>query len=172
MVRNLVLHFPTGYTVDVAAGQIYGRTGERIGNTNPGDYVRVSGVQGTVSTLYAHRLVWECVNGPIPEGHHIDHKNAVKNDNRSRNLQAVTPSRNSALVFERGNGVVGEATANSKLTEDRVRLIRSAWGRRFTNRELGNLYGVHATTIRDARTRKTWKRLKRRSPRTTEQQQD
>lgn len=172
VIRNLVLHFPTGYTVDVVMGHIYGRGGNRIGTRRAGDYVRLPGVEGTPQTLYAHRLVWECVNGPIPEGHYIDHKNTIKDDNRCRNLQAVTPSRNAALVFERGYGQHGEAKSNSKLTEERVRLIRSAWGRKLTNGELGALFGVHHTTVRDARKRKTWKRVKRRSSRAPELRQD
>jgi hypothetical protein len=35
----------------------------------------------------AHRLAWIIVNGPIPEGLQIDHKNGIKTDNRICNLR-------------------------------------------------------------------------------------
>lgn len=38
----------------------------------------------------AHRVVWEMVNGPIPDGMEIDHINGVRTDNRLKNLRVVT----------------------------------------------------------------------------------
>ena len=171
MVRGLVLHYPTGYTVDVIAGHVYGRSGEQIGvGYKPGDYVRVTGAVGTPLTLYAHRLVWECVNGPIPEGHHIDHKNSIKDDNRSRNLQAVTPSRNCELAFERGDNHRGERASFSKLTEDQVRRIRRQ--RNVSITEFARLFGVGLSTISAVRNWKSWRhvksRVRRPSPRKTQ----
>jgi hypothetical protein len=43
---------------------------------------------------YAHRLAWECIHGPIPEGKWIDHINGVKTDNRIVNLRVATVSEN------------------------------------------------------------------------------
>ena len=42
----------------------------------------------------AHRFVWECFNGVIPEGNVIDHINKNKEDNRLCNLQLVTQQQN------------------------------------------------------------------------------
>lgn len=39
-----------------------------------------------------HRLVWEKINGPIPDGWIIHHLNGVKNDNRIENLNAMPRS--------------------------------------------------------------------------------
>lgn len=39
-----------------------------------------------------HVLVWEKAHGPVPSGHHVHHKNAVRDDNRLRNLQCLSPS--------------------------------------------------------------------------------
>ena len=36
-----------------------------------------------------HRLVWEAVHGPIPEGYIIHHINGIKDDNRIENLEAM-----------------------------------------------------------------------------------
>ena len=43
---------------------------------------------------YAHRIIWEMHNGPIPEGLVIDHINCNPSDNRIENLQLVTRHRN------------------------------------------------------------------------------
>ena len=161
-LRHLVLHLQTGYCVDPARGQVYGRSGEPIGAICADGYIRLHGVAATAHTLYAHRLVWEVCNGPIPDGFHVDHKNAIRSDNRSRNLQAVTPSRNASLVFERGGRLPGEAMSHSKLDEEKVRQIRSSGLKHFSNPELARMFGVDTATLRSAREGRTWKHVKRR----------
>jgi hypothetical protein len=42
-----------------------------------------------------HRFVWECFNGPIPEGFIIDHKDLNKTNNIIDNLRLVTFNLNS-----------------------------------------------------------------------------
>ena len=44
--------------------------------------------------IYEHRLVWESVNGPIPDGMQIDHINRIRDDNRIENLRLVTCQQN------------------------------------------------------------------------------
>ena len=41
---------------------------------------------------YEHRLVWEREFGPIPDGHHVHHKNGNKRDNRIENLELLKSS--------------------------------------------------------------------------------
>lgn len=41
-----------------------------------------------------HRIIWEHVHGPIPQGMQIDHINGIKDDNRIVNLRLVTVSQN------------------------------------------------------------------------------
>lgn len=43
---------------------------------------------------YVHRIVWEMLNGPIPEGIEIDHRNGIRSDNTPSNLRLATPSQN------------------------------------------------------------------------------
>ena len=46
-------------------------------------------------TLYAHRIIWEMVHGPIPDGLEIDHINGDGRDNSLKNLRLVTSVENS-----------------------------------------------------------------------------
>ena len=54
--------------------------------------VRGSGV-GEQKTVQAHRFVYECYNGLIPDGMVIDHINDIKDDNRLKNLQLMTQQK-------------------------------------------------------------------------------
>jgi hypothetical protein len=53
-------------------------------------YLRVClTVNGRQQHFMAHRIVWVSVNGPLPDGLEIDHRNRDKKDNRISNLEAV-----------------------------------------------------------------------------------
>jgi hypothetical protein len=54
-------------------------------------YVRFE-VDG-VST-YAHRVIYEMHNGPIPDGMFVDHINGIKADNRIENLRPASMAQN------------------------------------------------------------------------------
>ena len=45
-------------------------------------------------TMQAHRFIWECFYGVIPNGMVIDHVNDIKDDNRIKNLQMMTQQDN------------------------------------------------------------------------------
>lgn len=48
---------------------------------------------------FAHRIIWEMHNGPIPEGFVIDHIDGIRNNNRLYNLRVCTFQQNH---FNRG----------------------------------------------------------------------
>lgn len=62
-------------------------------NGYPKISVRINGKQ---TTVYAHRVVFEHVNGPVPEGHEVDHK--------CHNHRCVRPSHLEALLVPDNRG--------------------------------------------------------------------
>lgn len=59
---------------------------------------------------YVHRLIWQLLNGPIPEGMEIDHINGNRSDNRIQNLRLVTRTvncHNIGKTYRNTSGAVG-----------------------------------------------------------------
>lgn len=71
-------------------------------------YVRVylPGVDGVVrrkpGSVYAHRLIWTVLQGSLPERIQINHRNAIRHDNRLSNLEPVTASGNVTHAYGMG----------------------------------------------------------------------
>jgi len=77
---NLLIDTKRGLITNIKTGKLYRSTKNyyiHIGNN------------------LAHRLIWEYVNGSIPDGYFIDHINGIRNDNRIENLRLVTTAENS-----------------------------------------------------------------------------
>ncbi|MGH8060980.1 MAG: HNH endonuclease [Pseudoxanthomonas sp.] len=153
VIKDLILHIQSGYCVDPSRGQVYGRSGLLVGTVCADGYVRCGPSKSPPRTWYAHRVIWEAVNGAIPAGMHVDHMNAKRSDNRIANLQLLTPKENYAMTCARGNRPRGEQVANAKLTPAKVRSIRRSSA---STAELAKRFGVCQKTIRLVRARKTW----------------
>lgn len=59
----------------------------------------IAGSRGDYPEKLRSRLIWFSVNGPIPEGMQINHKNHVRDDDRIENLELVTPTQNN--IYQR-----------------------------------------------------------------------
>lgn len=156
VIRDVIRHEQTGLLVDPKRGVVYGVAGELIGSVCSDGYVRLGGRRQ--GYLYAHRLIWETVHGPIPVGLYIDHLNGRKADNRVSNLEAVTPSENAFRAIAMGLVPIGEARSQAKLSEADVRAIRLTVGKVAT-REWARRLGVDPAVVRDARNGTTWRHV-------------
>lgn len=109
-------------------------------------------------TIPVHRCVASAFLGLIPAHLQVNHKNAVKTDNRIENLELVTPDQNIQHEIENELGIFrGESSYVAKLTNEKVREIRSILGK--TNKEIASLYGMSWQHIRKIRLREAWSHL-------------
>lgn len=89
----------------------------------------------------------------------VNHKDCNKLNNHSYNLEWVTNQEN--MDHARKNGlfrkVVGEEVGNSKLTKEKVKMIKRLYEEEnVTLKEIGETYNVHLSTISLIVNGKTW----------------
>ncbi|MEP7114433.1 MAG: HNH endonuclease [Ilumatobacteraceae bacterium] len=130
-----------GLMVDPANGVIYGRRGGTVGARHDRGYI-VVGSQNR--TMFAHRLIWEAVNGPIPDEMQINHLNGVKTDNRIANLELVSCGDNHRHAFRTG---LRKVVVPHKLSAADVLAVRRGRELGLTSPELAEKYHVHRATI-------------------------
>jgi hypothetical protein len=90
---------------------------------------------------YVHALAWEAENGPVPEGHELDHLCTNRACYRVDHLQVVTH----AVNCRRGR--------SAKLNPEQAAEIRAS---SEPIRALAEQYGVHNSTISRVRTGTHW----------------
>lgn len=88
---NKVFEYVAGNLVWRESTSSRARKGKVAGCMQPTGYIRI-GYHGAF--YYAHRIIWEMFNGPIPEGMEIDQINHIHNDNRIENLSLATVAEN------------------------------------------------------------------------------
>lgn len=94
------------------------KIGQRLGSMQHG-YCRHG-------NAYVHRLLWECIHGPIPAGLLVDHRDRDTHNNHIDNLRLATPSQSSAnRIMPDANEVIG------------VRQYRNRWRAYIDGRHLG-----------------------------------
>jgi hypothetical protein len=151
-----ITHAATGWQVDPKTGVVYGSArrwkGRPLGRVGTNGYLVASSVE---RGWLLHRVVWEACIGPIPDGLVINHKNAVRTDNRLVNLEACTQSQNVRHAFDLARrarragaaGRRGEAHPMAKLTAGRVREIRDRYATGESQVALAAEFGVSQSTI-------------------------
>ena len=143
------------YKIDAEAGHVLGRSNKPARKLSRG-YVIVGRRPGRV----AHRIIWERVHGPIPEGMQINHINGIKNDNRISNLELVTPSQNSVHAYRTGlTHRKGEMNGRAILKSSQVLEIRRRVSEGETKISLAKEFGVSRSAIKDATNGKNWRSL-------------
>jgi hypothetical protein len=141
--------------------------GGKIGNHGYGLVYIPNGTRHGATAL-AHRVVYEGMVGPIPDGmflcHHCDNPRCVRPDH----LFLGTLNDNVQDAKQKGRmktgGVLppvrkGEANNKAKLTADKVREIRQEYQSGTSITKLGRRFGVTEQAIWAIVTRQTWKHV-------------
>lgn len=141
-------------------GYAIGARGRRLkGNPHTtGGYIHVGykDKQGRRKTAALHVLICEAFHGPRPAGMVVRHRNGDNQDNRPENLRWGTPAENYADRDEHGKLPRGEQQHAAKLTDEKVKEIRSLLVQGERLRDIADRFGVAATTVADIAQRRTW----------------
>ena len=124
--------------VDASAGLVYAPRSNMpekpVGALTKKGYLRIClNVNGRQAHFMAHRVVWVSVNGPLAEGHEIDHKNRIKTDNRIGNLDRVTGTEN--MRRAKHAGAFRHVGRRDGIRDARGRFGKKAAGRLLDGRE-------------------------------------
>ena len=111
----------------------------------PGVSYKVVNIGG--NNVLIHRLVLEAFVGPCPEGMEACHGEGGCLDNSLGNLR--WDSRMNNLIDRIKQGT-------TKLNQEKVRLIRTALGRKEPLKNIAAEHGVSTRTVREVRDGRTW----------------
>lgn len=107
--------------------------------------------------VFAHRVVYELVNGPIPEGMHVLHACDEPLCCNPAHLHLGTHAQNMREMAIRGRAASGERIKNAKLTADQVREIRKMYALGgWSYQGLANVFGVSYVQISSIVRNKAW----------------
>jgi hypothetical protein len=92
-------------------GKVFGKPRRDGTRKEIGTYINCMGyhlctIPGKITRNRA-RVIWYAVNGRIPEGMEINHKNHITTDDRIENLELVTPQQNSIYRRRKKNNTTG-----------------------------------------------------------------
>lgn len=104
-------------------------------------------VGGKIRHISLHRLVWASVNGPIPVGMFVCHRNNNKADNRISNLYLGSPLQNKRDAMRDGLVASGDRHHASKIRDADKALLLAAYRSGVHQAALAREYGVSSTTI-------------------------
>lgn len=144
-----------GYSVDPEAGIVYGLRGKPIRKLIKG-YVTVWNSRHGSFYRQAHRMVWEAVNGQIPEGMQINHKNGIKHDNRIANLELVTPLENVQHACRSGLVRRGGDLPAAVLSIEASNRLQRRRSEGLTQVQLAREFGVSTGTVSNVLSGKHW----------------
>lgn len=113
---------------------------------------------GTCRVRGVHILVLEAFKGQPPPGEEGCHEDGEPSNCTLSNLRWGTHASNMADRTRHGRDVQGERNGVAKLTEADVAAIRNR-APLWTQRELGEEFGVHQSTISLIQNRKHWRHV-------------
>lgn len=124
-------------------------------------------LDGAKKTHLVHRLVAAAFVPAIAGKPEVNHKNAIKADNRALNLEWVTSSENQLHAYREGcQDATGEHNGQAKLTERDVLEIRRrcAAAGRPPYTVIAKQFQVTESNVRAIAARRTWAHLAEETP--------
>lgn len=126
-----------------------------------GALLKAAGGYGSIrvdgKALRAHRVAYELVVGPIPDGMLLRHS---CDNPRCINPAHLTPGNareNTQDALDRNRHVVGEQNHNSKLENHAISTIRAALASGVPGKYLAKQFGVSQGTISNIKNNRKWK---------------
>jgi hypothetical protein len=137
-------------------------TGTRLKRAKTGQQSYGYFCLGKNSHILAHRMAWELENGPVAEGHVICHACDFPPCVRGSHLFDGTQAQNLADMRGKGRAhfnvfPTGEDHPNAKITPEKAAEARRLHESGLSCAKIGKLLGLHASTIHDIVTGKTWR---------------
>ena len=111
-------------------------------------------------SLYLHRLVLSAFVGCAPfDNYECAHIDGNSMNNRLLNLRWESSSENTEDTRKHGTMVVGSRHRFAKLKEEYIPYIFGMYKKGLTQKQIGEIYGVHSVTIKRILQHRTWKHV-------------
>ena len=109
------------------------------------------------SSVKIHRLVAFAFCIGYEDGLEVNHKDGVRNNNNSNNLEWCTRSENIRDTFKRGRNTNGEKNNASKLKNKDIGVIVSLYDSGVSQSIIGKAFGVSQSSVSNVIKNKTYK---------------
>lgn len=116
-------------------------------------------LQGEVSYFTAHRLVAQAFLGERPEAMTVNHIDGNKLNNRIENLEYITQGENNLHAVRELGQRIGSKHYAAVLNEVAVINIKQNLLSKYTDTEIGKMYEVSRSVIKQIRRGKNWKHI-------------
>ena len=104
------------------SGTVYSLiNGKFLGNPDNGGYLRVSYRinKNKTKSIFIHILIWECVNGKVPEGYDVHHIDGNRQNNSIHNLELIEHSEHMRIHSINNKNCVGRIISDK--TKEKIR---------------------------------------------------